>query len=93
MVRTLRKGKWKYIRNYQGFYPDGLQNNYRYRMLAFTEWRELFKDGQLNGEQQQFFLPRPAEQLFDLSEDPYEVNDLSKNPAFRKKFNWKCELN
>lgn len=85
MVRTLRKGKWKYIRNYQGFYPDGLQNNYRYRMLAFTEWRELFKDGKLNEEQQQFFLPRPAEQLFDLSKDPYEVNDLSKNPVFRKK--------
>jgi len=38
-VRTYRKGKWKYIRNYQGFYPDGLQNNYRYRMLAFQEWR------------------------------------------------------
>jgi uncharacterized sulfatase len=85
MVRTLRKGKWKYIRNYQGFYPDGLQNNYRYRMLAFTEWRELFKDGQLNMEQQLFFSPRPAEQLFDLSKDPYEVNDLSKNPVFRKK--------
>ena len=34
LVRTVKKGKWKYIRNYQGFYPDGLQNNYRYRMLA-----------------------------------------------------------
>jgi arylsulfatase A-like enzyme len=85
MVRSLRKGKWKYIRNYQGFYPDGLQNNYRYRMLAFKEWRELFKDGELNEEQQQFFSSRPAEQLFDLSKDPYEVNDLSKNPVFRKK--------
>ena len=41
--------------------------------------------GELNEEQQQFFLPRPAEQLFDLSKDPYEVNDLSKNPVFRKK--------
>ena len=37
LVRTVRKGKWKYIRNYQGFYPDGLQNNYRYRMLAYQE--------------------------------------------------------
>ena len=85
MVRTLRKGKWKYIRNYQGFYPDGLQNNYRYRMLAYTEWRKLWKDGELNEVQQQFFFPRPAEQLFDLSMDPYEVKDLSIDPAFRKK--------
>jgi uncharacterized sulfatase len=79
-VRTLRKGNWKYIRNYQGFYPDGLQNNYRYRMLAFTEWRNLHKAGKLNAAQRQFFEARPAEQLFDLSKDPHEVNDVAKNP-------------
>jgi len=84
LVRTLRKGKWEYIRNYQGFYPDGLQNNYRYRMLAFAEWRELYKSGKLNAAQRQFFEPRPAEQLFDLSQDPHEVNDLSQNPAHRE---------
>ncbi|MGB0273598.1 MAG: sulfatase-like hydrolase/transferase, partial [Opitutales bacterium] len=82
LVRTVRKGKWKYIRNYQGFYPDGLQNNYRYRMLAYQEWRELFKAGKLNDKQSQFFRPRPAEQLFDLSVDPHEVNDLSGKPQF-----------
>ena len=80
LVRTLRKGKWEYIRNYQGFYPDGLQNNYRYRMLAFSEWRELYKAGKLNAAQSQFFEARSAEQLFDLSADPHEVNDVSKNP-------------
>jgi hypothetical protein len=84
LVRTLRKGKWEYVRNYQGFYPDGLQNNYRYRMLAFAEWRELFKAGKLNAAQSQFFESRPAEQLFDLSKDPHEVNDLSQNPAHRE---------
>ena len=83
-VRTLRKGNWKYIRNYQGFYPDGLQNNYRYRMLAFAEWRNLHKAGKLNAAQSQFFEARPAEQLFDLSKDPHEVNDLSKNPGHRE---------
>ena len=82
-VRTIRKGKWKYIRNYQGFYPDGLQNNYRYRMLAYAEWRKLHKAGKLNAAQSQFFEPRPAEQLFDLSKDPHEVDDLSQNPALR----------
>ena len=46
-------------------------------MLAFQEWRELFKKGKLSDEQSQFFKARPAEQLFDLSEDPYEVNDVS----------------
>jgi uncharacterized sulfatase len=84
LVRTIRRGKWEYVRNYQGFYPDGLQNNYRYRMLAFAEWRELHKAGKLNSAQSQFFEPRPAEQLFDLSKDPHEVNDLSQHPAHRE---------
>ncbi len=84
LVRTIRKGKWEYVRNYQGFYPDGLQNNYRYRMLAFAEWRALYKVGKLNAAQSQFFESRPAEQLFDLSKDPHEVNDLSQSPAHRE---------
>ncbi len=83
-VRTLRKGRYAYIRNYQGFYPDGLQNNYRYRMLAFKEWRQLHRAGKLNAAQQQFFRPRPAEQLFDIDNDPHQVHNLSADPAHRK---------
>ena len=80
LVRFLRKGRYSYLRNLQGFYPDALQNNYRYRMLAFTEWRNLFKQGKLNEIQSQFHRPRPAEQLFDVEKDPHEVNDLSGDP-------------
>jgi arylsulfatase A-like enzyme len=79
--RSLRTGKYKYIRNYHCYYPDGLQNNYRYRMLAFAEWRELSRAGELNDEQDQFFNRRAAEQLFDLEADPHEVHDLSGDPA------------
>lgn len=79
-VRTLRVGNFHYIRNYTGYYPDGLQNNYRYKMLAFTEWRDLWKQGKLNDTQSQFFKARPAEQLFDVSADPHEINDLAANP-------------
>ncbi|MFP6901601.1 MAG: HEAT repeat domain-containing protein, partial [Opitutales bacterium] len=60
-----------------------LQNNYRYRMLAFSEWRELYRAGKLNQEQRQFFERRPAEQLFDLDSDPHEVKDLSGAPEHR----------
>jgi arylsulfatase A-like enzyme len=79
--RTIRKGKYQYIRNYHAFLPDGLQNNYRYKMLAFEEWRKLYKEGKLNAAQSQFFERRPPEQLFDVEDDPHEVNDLSSNPT------------
>ncbi|MDB4466584.1 sulfatase-like hydrolase/transferase [bacterium] len=75
--RSIRVGDWKYIRNYQAIYPDGLQNNYRYINLAWKEWRELFIAGKLNPAQSAFFLPKPAEQLFLLTKDPHEINDLS----------------
>lgn len=83
-VRTIRKGKFEYIRNYQPFNFDGLQNNYRYIMLAYREWRELYKAGKLNEAQSQFFRTRPVEQLFDVEADPHEVNNLALEPAYQE---------
>lgn len=81
-VRTLRKGKYTYMRNYQPFNFDGLWNQYRYRMLAYQEWWELFQAGKLNKFQRQFFEPRAAEQLFDVEADPYEVSNLAGDPKY-----------
>ena len=81
-IRSLRKGKYQYIRYFQPFLPDGLQNNYRYRMLAFTEWRDLYEDGKLTGSQLQFFQSKPVEQLFDTETDPHEINNLASDPRY-----------
>lgn len=83
LVRTVRKGAIKYMRNYQPFNVDGLQNNYRYRCLAYGQWREMFRAGELNAVQSQFFLPREPEGLYDLEKDPYETINLSGDPAYR----------
>ncbi|MFP4057619.1 MAG: sulfatase-like hydrolase/transferase [Candidatus Brocadiia bacterium] len=80
LCRSLRKGRFKYIRNYQAFYPDGLQNNYRYRMLAYQEWRRLYREGKLSAVQSQFFQPKPPEALYDIQADPYEVRNLAGQP-------------
>lgn len=80
LVRTLRQGRYEYVRSYQPFNFDGLQNNYRYIMLAYQEWRELYRAGKLNEAQSQFFRPRPAEMLFDLEADPHEVHNLAADP-------------
>lgn len=75
--RSLRVGRYKYIRNFQQQYADGLQNNYRYRMLAFQQWRELFHANKLDDVQSRFFQPKPAEMLFDLETDPHETKNLA----------------
>lgn len=85
MVRSLRVGDWKYIRNYQPFNFDGLWNNYRYKQLAYLEWFDLFRQNKLNDVQSQFFRKKPAEMLFELSSDPYETRNLSDDPAYLAK--------
>lgn len=80
LVRTLRIGKWKYVRNFEPFYPDGLQNNYRYKCLAFQQWRELFQQGKLEGAAAQFYQPKSPEALYDLEADPDEVHNLAGDP-------------
>ena len=87
MVRSVRKGNWKYIRSYQPYYPDALHNNYRYQMLAFAEWRTLFEQGKLSEIEEHFFLAKPAEMLFNLDVDPHETNNLASNPGYLNKLN------
>jgi hypothetical protein len=82
LVRTVRKGNLKYMRNYQPFNVDGLQNNYRYLCLAFEQWRVMYHRGELNPEQAAFFETRDPEALFDLSVDPYETKNLAGDPSY-----------
>lgn len=82
LVRTLRRDHFKYMRSFQPFLFDGLQNNYRYKMLAYAEWRDLFQQGKLNASQSQFFQPRQAEALYDLETDPYELHNLADDPKY-----------
>jgi hypothetical protein len=84
LVRTLRVGKYKYIRNYQPFNIDALYNFYRYKMLAFKQWDNLYNAGKLNQEQGQFFESKGPEGLYDIDQDPHEVNDLSASLAHQE---------
>jgi len=84
LVRSVRKGSIKYMRSYQPFNPDALQNNYRYLSPAYRQWRDLYRSGRLNAVQAAFFEPRDPEALYDLSEDPYETVNLAADPAYRE---------
>ena len=81
LTRSIRKGKFKYIRNYQPFNVDALYNFYRYKMLGYKEWADLFAQGKLNKDQNQFFEPRTPEALYNLEDDPHELNNLANDPT------------
>jgi hypothetical protein len=56
-------------------------------MLAYTEWEQLFKDGKLNKEQEQFFKARSPEALYDIEKDPHELHNLAAEPAYESTLN------
>jgi hypothetical protein len=82
MVRALRKGKFKYVRNFNPFNFDGLMNNYRYRQLAYQEWQDMYRNGQLNDIQSAFFETKSPESLYDITADPFETNNLADDPEY-----------
>lgn len=82
MVRSLRVENLKYIRNFEPFNVDGLMNNYRYKQLAYQEWKDLFELGKLNENQVSFFNPKTPEALYDIEKDPFEINNLAEDPAY-----------
>ncbi len=77
LVRAVRVGDWKYIRYFEAQYPNSLYNEYRYNMLAYQQWRDRSRDSSTSPEQLAFFQSRPVEALFDLSEDPDEINNFA----------------
>ena len=82
LVRTIRKGRYKYMRSFQPFNPDALHNFYRYKCLAYKEWRDMYNRGELNETQALFFEPRAPEELYDIENDPYETRNLAGDPAY-----------
>lgn len=83
--RTVRKANFKYSRNYQPYHPKSLHAVYRYKQAAFQEWTSLYEQGKLNVAQSRFFQPQGAEELYDLSVDPYEIHNLAGESRYQVK--------
>lgn len=84
-TRTVRRGNYKYSRNFVPYQPKGFYAFYRYKMEAFKEWRELYEKGQLSAVQRSFFEPQAPEALYDLENDPYELHNLAGEARFTSK--------
>lgn len=81
-IRTVRTKRFRYIRN---FFPDRpyMQPNYRDEWDITQKMRKLHAEGKLNEIQDRFWSnERPAEEFYDLENDPYEINNLAENPSY-----------
>lgn len=82
MVRAVRDSRYKYIRNYYPEKPYVQFVDYRNRSSIMQEIFRLQEAGELN-EVQRLWLrtTRAPEELYDLSNDPHEINNLVEDPA------------
>jgi uncharacterized sulfatase len=79
MSRAIRDDRYMYIRNFYPHRPQGAYLDYMFKTPTTQVWKELFDSGQLDDAQSVFWQPKPSEELFDLSQDPYQVKNLAES--------------
>lgn len=80
--RAVRSDKFHYIKNYMPQRPGGTHLKYRDGLSIMKAlWAEL-EGGRLNAVQRFWFEPRPPEELYDISQDPHQVNNLAESPEY-----------
>lgn len=83
-IRSVRTHRYKYIRN---FHPDRSYSQMSgYKKLqypALTVMAVMHEQGRLSGRQAEWFEDtRPAEEFYDLENDPHELHNLVGTPAY-----------
>jgi hypothetical protein len=82
--RAVRDNRFKYIRNYRPEFGAYMDIEYRKQLKTMQVLLEMRDAGTLNEEQKNWFrTSKEPEELYDLQNDPYELNNLAANPAFK----------
>ncbi len=75
--------KYQYVRNLTKT-PNGSKIPYREHLMTMKDLREAYDKGQLKGGMKAWFEERPVEEFYDLTKDPYELNNVINDPAYAK---------
>ena len=86
IIRSVRDKRYRYIRNY-----EPLKTYYQYmntpeKGATMKEIRRVAKAGKLSVAAKLFMAPaKPAEELYDLDNDPHEINNLAAEKKYAAK--------
>ena len=83
-LRAVRHGKFKYIRNFNPEISNAIPVAYREQMTMMQLLNRLWEAGELDEHPAAWFkTPKPKEELYDLEQDPYELNNLADQTALQ----------
>lgn len=88
-IRSVRTANFKYIRNFlpnRPYLQPCAYKDAKSILIALREWKDA---GKLNEVQLLHFSEtRPAEELYDLRNDPHEIHNLATNPAHQDRLHF-----
>ena len=81
-VRAVTTARYKYLRNFMTDRPF-MQPQYRDGWDVIEAARRCYNEGELSSAQSSPWSPkRIPEELYDLENDPHEINNLANDPAY-----------
>ena len=83
LVRSVRDKRYVYLRHYMPHRIYGQHLAYMFETPTTQVWKRLFDEGKLNAAQRNFWETKPSEELYDLSNDRDEVNNLAESRQHR----------
>ncbi len=84
-VRAVRSDRFKYIRNFDVQKPYAIPVSYRLNMPMMLDLIRQRDENTLDSLQAKWLAAsKPPEELYDLKNDPYELNNLADDPDYKK---------
>ncbi len=80
LTRAVRDERYAYIRNFLPHRQQGQYLDYMFQTPTTRAWKAAYDAGKLNAAQSAFWQPKPAEELYDLQNDPHQIHNLAADP-------------
>ncbi len=80
-LRAVRDGEFRYVRNYSPHRPWGQYYTYPFRVQpSMRSWFAEFLAGRCNEAQAAYWKPKPAEEFYQIADDPFEIRNRIADP-------------